>query len=131
MFNLRERIEAGLEHTLEGRFGLPVKLLSPDGEKQVYKKGTTDQTLQGQVIYDTMQDNPNTGAEVIVHMPVISVRKSSLDRVPLPGERWAFEAPVDPSPTAATQWWLAERPREDGGAIGFIRLYGIKMIQEP
>jgi len=131
MINLREKIEADLSTTLEGRFGLPVVLLSPDGERQTHSKNDPEQLLQAQVIYDTLQDNPDSGAEVIVHKPVITLRKSSLDRVPLPGERWAFSVPEEPRRDADQVWYLAERPREDGSSIGFVRLYGVKMSEAP
>ena len=131
MLNLRHKIERDLGTTLEGRFGLEVVLLSPDGEKQTHSANDPEQLLKGQVIYDTMQDNPNTGSEMIVHKPVLTVRESSLSRVPQHGEKWAMEIPLTPREAAPRGWFLAERPTEDGGSIGFLRLYGIKMVQEP
>ena len=52
MPNLRELAESDLGTTLEGDFALPVELIDPDGVKQ---------SLVGQVLYDTVEFNPETG----------------------------------------------------------------------
>jgi hypothetical protein len=126
---LREQIESDLETTLEGDFGLPVELIAPDGT--IYDKSYNDpeSLLMGQILYDTLVADPDTGLEVIVHKPVVTLRKSSLEVVPQDGERWAVRIPVIPDRTADKETFLVERPTEEGGAIGFIRLYLMKTEQ--
>jgi len=200
--NLREQVEADLEVTLEGEWGLPVVLISPDGEKQespvilsasdlsfldsdssinsvttdfrylrltigdtitVSGSASNDGTLTvatisqnkitvdeaitteaagsaitlvndsldllGQIIYDTLSDSPETGAEIIVHKPVVTLRRTSLTRIPVDGENWYVEIPLNPSLTGTKYPFTMERPTEDGGSIGFIRLYLIQADQ--
>ena len=115
--NLREQAESDLSFTLEGAFGLPVTLIAPDGSIQ--------DDLVGQVLYDTVRINPETGEEMVVNNPVVVLRRSSLDRIPLPGEKWIVKIPVDPSITATLEDFMIDetRPPEGGRSIGFIRLY--------
>jgi hypothetical protein len=127
--NLREQIEADLEDTLEGDFGLPVILIAPDGT--IYDKSANQPTedLMGQILYDTSVLDPDTGIEIIVHKPVITLRRSSLTVVPQDGEDWAVQIPITPSLTATKETFKLERPVEEGGAIGFIRLYLMRAEQ--
>lgn len=85
--------------------------------------------LVGQIIYDTLVDNPETGQEIVVHKPVVTLRRTSLVRIPLPGESWFCEIPIEPKVTAPKFPFVVERPTEDGGAIGFIRLYLVEAAQ--
>lgn len=122
--NLRELAELDLETTLENpnHFGLPIILISPSGV--VYP------AIYGQVLYDTRAIN-DMGVEILVHDPVVTVRKSSLTRVPLASEKgtWAVRIPATPSPTASTETYLLGHPSEDGGSIGFVRFYLSKTVQ--
>jgi len=120
--NLREQIEADLADTLEDPddFGLPVTLVDDLGDSQDY---------YGQILYDTLTENPETGAEVVVHKPVVTLRRSSLVRIPLPNEKWIVKIPLTPSLTAPKVDFAIERPSEEGGAIGFIRLYLTRIEQ--
>jgi hypothetical protein len=120
--SLREEIEADLAETLEDPedFGLPVTLVDDLGDSQDY---------YGQILYDTLAENPETGAEIIIHKPVVTLRRSSLVRVPLPGENWVVKIPLTPSLTAPKVDFAIERPTEEGGAIGFIRLYLMRIEQ--
>lgn len=120
MVNIRELAESELEYTLEGDFGLPVELIDPEG---VLYDG-----LSGQVIYDTIVEDSD-GSSVVIHKPVVSLRRSSLTRVPFDGEKWSVKIPITPSTTATKKTYLLDRPSEDGGSIGFIRLYLIEAQQ--
>lgn len=121
--NLRELVESDLLDTLEGDWGLPVELVAPDGVK--YTKSANDPTLDlvGQILYNTIVQNPDTGAEMIVKKPVVTLRLSSLTRVPLAGEKWWVRIPLTPSYTAQKEGFFLEQPSQDGASIGFIRLY--------
>ena len=121
--NLRERTEQDLAYSLEGDWALPVTLISPDGETQA--------DIGGQVLYDTVRVNPDTGEDMVVNKPVVSLRRSSLDRVPVEGEKWIVKIPLDPRTDAALADFMLDptRPPEGGRSIGFIRLYLRKVIQ--
>jgi len=123
MTNLRELAESDLLDTLEGDWGLPVELVSPDGVE--YKTSANDPTkdLVGQILYDTIVQNPDTGSEMVLHKPVVTLRRTSLARIPVSGELWWVRIPLTPSYTAQKVGFLLEQATEDGGSIGFIRLY--------
>ena len=117
MTGLRAQAEAYLEQTLEdpNLFGMEIELISPEGERiQVY----------GQVIYKSMVTN-DLGLETVVNKPVVTVRASSLSRVPLPTDspRWACRIPESPQAGADLKTYIVETPEEGGGSLGIIRLY--------
>ncbi len=130
--NLRKRVEADLETSLEKDWGLPVVLVSPDGEVIDTSENSGD-ALTGQVLYDTVRVNPETGEPVIVNNPIVTLRRSSLSRVPAPGEKWVVKIPVDPDPDAdLTEFVISTaRPPEGGRSIGFIKLFLQKAKQTP
>lgn len=116
---LRELAEAHLAQTLEAseHFGQPVILTDPDGVRHP--------AVYGQVLYDTRALDSSIGVEVLVHDPVVTVRLSSLARVPLASEkgRWAVQIPESPISGAPLKTYVLGRVSQDGGSIGFIRLY--------
>ena len=123
--NLRVQVEADLEQTLEdpGGWGLPVVLIDPDGTIIDKSLNNPTEDLTGQILYDTTVVNPESGLDMIVHKPVITLRRSSLSRVPVAGEKWMVRIPETPDPSAAKILHRVERAPEDGKSIGFIRLY--------
>jgi len=122
--NLRQLAESDLSHSIEKEWGMSVTLIDPDGE--IYTG------LKGQVLNFTQQENPETGEIVVINKPVITLRISSLDRVPLPGENWIITYPTSPVSGAATKDGLfsATRAPEDGSDIGFMRMYPQDTEQE-
>ena len=128
--NLRELAEEDLNDSLEGEFGLPVELTDPDGVKYTTKKDTTD-LLQGQILYDQVLSDPATLEQLIVNLPIVTLRRSSLERIPLAGETWHVRIPVTPSATATKADFIASADRAPGGggSIGFIKLYLQKAAQ--
>lgn len=130
--NLRKRVEADLKTSLEKDWGLPVVLISPDGEI-IDTSENSGEALTGQVLYDTVTTNPETAEPVIVNNPIVTLRRSSLSRVPVSGERWVVKIPVDPDPDAnLTEFVISKvRPPEGGRSIGFIKLFLQKAKQTP
>lgn len=134
-FNLRERAEQDLSITLEKDYGLPVELTGPDGIE--YKTSANSPDLQnplplrGQVLYTTVRVSPETGEQMVTPEPVITLRRSSLARIPQDGEKWFIKFPTDPSLTAELQNFALtpNRATEGGSSIGFIRLYPTKVVQ--
>lgn len=124
MINLRQQAEHDLSYSLEGEFKIDVTLIGPDGIEQVYKKGTTEK-LGGQVLYFTRRENPITGEVVVVNQPVLSLRISSLNRVPRQGETWYVKMPTSPVAGAPLERFVqsADRAMESGTDIGFLRMY--------
>jgi hypothetical protein len=123
--NLRVQAEDDLYDTLEDPdgWGLPVVLIDPDGAIIDKSANNPTEDLTGQILYDTTVVNPETGLDMIVHKPVVTLRRSSLSRIPVAGEKWMVKIPEIPDPTATKVLHKVERAPEDGKAIGFIRLY--------
>jgi len=120
---LRADIEEDLLETLEEPedFGLPVVLIAPDGT--VYNTSENDDgTLYGRIVYDTIEQDED-GNEVIVHKPMVTLRLSSLARVPENGETWVVKIPDGPRDDASVVSYILERAPEDGRSIGYINLY--------
>lgn len=120
--NLREAIEADLEESLEGEWGLPVILIGPEDSGET-------QEVKGQILYDTVEENPETGGTVMIHNPVVTIRRSSLNPVPEPGDRWAVRIPIEPREDAPKRTFVLDHPSQEGASIGFIRLY-LGVIQQ-
>lgn len=130
MVNLREQLEQDLGETLEGEWGLPVVLIDPDGV--IYDTSANDQAkpLVGQVLYGKREFNPDTGQDAFINQPIISIRVSSLARVPQNGEKWGIKIPTSPSTTAPLVDFIFEgRPLEGGTSLGYIRIYPQKAAQ--
>lgn len=136
MTNFREQMERDLDISLEnGGWGLPVELTGPDGIEIKTSANSPDPAnplpLMGQVLYTTLRVSPETGEEMTVNKPVVTLRRSSLVRVPLDGENWHVKFPTDPSLTAELKNYVLslDMATEGGRSMGFIRLYPTKVVQ--
>lgn len=130
MVNLREQAEADLGETLEKEWGLPVVLIDPDGVKYTTSANDPTAPLMGQVLYGKREYNPDTGQDVYVNTPVITLRVTSLARIPVDGERWGVQIPVRPSLSAPMVNFIFEgRPVEGGASLGIMRIYPQKAAQ--
>lgn len=121
--NLRLRAERDLGKTLEGVWGLPVFLTAPDGT--AINECVDGRPLTGQIMFDYVTANPDTGQEFVVYAPVVTLRKSSLSRVPKAGEKWLVQIPDRPDPDAVKKSFVLspDRPPEGGDSLGIIRLF--------
>lgn len=100
---------------------MAVVLISPDGV--TYDTSENDgEPLYGQVLFDTLSQDED-GNQIITHKPVVTLRRSSLARIPAPGEKWVVKIPESVLAGADTDTFLVERASEDGKSIGMIRLY--------
>lgn len=121
---MRATVERDLAVTLEGEWGLPVELVAPDGEKYA--------GIKGQVLYETVRLNPESGERVVIPTPVVTLRRSTLPRVPAPGERWLVSIPASPIDLTMVPHVISPtRAPEGGESIGFIRLYLQQAEQVP
>jgi hypothetical protein len=119
MEDLRASIETDLGDTLESEFGVAVEFVDPAGA--VYSETKDGDPLVGQVLYDTISQDAD-GNQIIDHLPNVTLRRSSLTRVPAPGEAWAVKIPTAPGATTKTTFVL-ERASLDGCSIGYIKMY--------
>ena len=113
--NLRELAESLLSLTVEGPFGLPVDLTPPSG---------TPFSAVGQLVFDRLEVNPDTGEIIVVVNPVAVLRRSSLEVVPDDGENWYFKMPIEPSTTATKIGFVMDESRsiKGGKSLGIIRI---------
>lgn len=128
--NLRERVETDLGKSLEGDFGLPVELITPDAV--IINMRQSDSTpLVGQVLYNSKDVDVETGLPIVVNNPVVTLRRSSLSRIPVAGEKWIVKIPKNPKETDTLISFAmdASRPPESGQSMGFIKLY-LRAIQQ-
>ena len=89
--NLRTRAENDLKTTLEGKWGFPVVLVDPDGNEQTKSANEPTKDLMGQILYDHRTIDADSGMEILVNTPVITLRKSSLNRIPKFNETWKIK----------------------------------------
>lgn len=128
--NIRTHVATnGLKRMLEGNFGIPIVLVAPDGTK--ISTDESGNTLKGQVLYDHDSIDPDTGDLTNTKEIRVTLRKSALSRVPLPGEVWKISIPTDTSDlTAFTTYLLnGDESPVDGGSAGFITLKPKQVIQ--
>lgn len=131
--NIRALAESDLKYTLEDSdgYGKPVILISPDGER-IDTNQNTGEPLTGQVLYDTVRMDADSGADVITEEPIITLRRSSLSRVPKSGELWFIQIPGSPLEGAPLVNYQLDKSKaiQGGRSIGFIRLYPKKAEQK-
>lgn len=135
MENLRHATELDLKDSLESEWKIVVELTAPDGSVQKFSANNPAELLGGQILYFTRRENPITGEIMVVNEPVVTLRQSSLIRIPAAGENWFIKFPVDPTVDAEIKSWVftPTRSPEHGTDIGFIRIYPqrIKNTGEP
>lgn len=122
--SLRQRAEKDLAFSLEREFKIPVILIDPDGETHDTSENDGLQ-LGGQVLSDSISFNPETGDQIVSPNPIVTLRRSSLSRVPEPGEKWIVKIPTSPVEGAPVFDFIIDPTKspEGGRSIGFIRLY--------
>ncbi len=123
MVDLRKLSEEFLATSLEGDFSLPVEIQTPNGAIQ---------TVRGQVLYDRVSEDPQTGETVYVTDPVVVVRRSSLDPIPEPGDRLVIRIPSEPREDADHETYLCfDQSFRGGRSLGLVRFYLTKTEQTP
>lgn len=127
--SLRYRIESDLQYSTKD-WGLPVEIISAvDGSTQTKSANDATEDLKAlMILYDTRTVDPGTGLDVVAKKPIVVMRITDLDAIPARG--WAVRIPTTPIENAPLVTHYIERASEDGGSIGFIRLYCGKVVQE-
>jgi len=121
--DLRQTIELDTADTVENDFGLPVILISNTGNKistSLNKPGTP---LLGQILWDTIDVNPETGGVVIVNKPNVTLRTSSLSEIPDENNYKLWNVQIWKSLTDHTlKTWAIKIPK-NGKSLGTITLF--------
>lgn len=132
MENLCQTAELDLSETLEGEFSMPVEITSPDGIMQKFNANNPSALLRGQVRYTCQRLNPETGEIMVVEQSYIGLRKSSLIRVPKPGEKWYIKYPISPVAGADMVSFLFSPTRapENIDNLGIVKMYAQRIDQE-
>lgn len=128
MQGIRQMLEADLSVTLSGAdYGIPVKLIGPDGLD--YSTDINGNPVAGRFVYDHAEVTED-GIATVVHSPVLTLRTSTLKRVPQAAEAWEIKAPMSVTNAALTSFILDPgRPPEDGKSMGIRRFYLILPTQ--
>ncbi|RKX22190.1 MAG: hypothetical protein DRP45_11605 [Candidatus Zixiibacteriota bacterium] len=121
--NIREHLATkGLKRMIEGNYGLPVVLITPDGT--TISTDEDGNTLKGQVLYDHDSLDPETGDLMSTKEIRVTLRKTALSQIPVAGETWKVSIPDDPSDTDTLTTYLMNPDESpvDGQSAGFITL---------
>ena len=125
--SIRAQILDDLAITLEDGdgYGLPVELTGPNGQTQVFKKGSTTEKLMGQVLYNTFSFNPDTGEDMVADDPIVVLALESLDVIPQNNETWLIRIPGNPRPDAQMVSYVRTptKAMKFNSSIGFVRIY--------
>lgn len=137
MGNLRERMERDLGTMLEdyeNGFGLPVVLVAPDGTEQEFSANDPDTPrtipLTGRITWARYEQNQETGMPMRIDNPIVTLRKSSLDRVPVAGERWMVKIPEKPEVDADKKTYFMEHAPRLGDSFQWIQIPLTEFAQE-
>jgi hypothetical protein len=122
MINVRSLAEKDLKHTIEAEFSMPVVLISPAGER--VDRTVDGRPLAGRVLYSQKEINPESGVPITVLAPVVTLRESSLSRVPKSGEVWGVVIPESPRHNAPLKQYVTDAAGvvETGHGLGVINL---------
>lgn len=121
MVDLRVLAESDLQYSVEGEWGATMYLIDPDGVRH---------TVVGQLVYSYIKTDPQSGDDVVVQEPVITLRKSTLTRVPVNGEKWFCQLPDAPPSTDLLNYGLtADRANMGNNSLGIVKLYPKKVKQ--
>ena len=116
--NLRELADSILPITMgaSGPWGLPIDCTPPDGETF---------STEGQLLFDAVEIDPDTGEVMAVTNPIAVLHRSSLDQIPTDGEKWFFQMPMEPSRTATKVSFVFNEDQAllpGGRSLGIIRV---------
>ncbi len=128
---LRTRAIVDLKKQNQRDWGTIVIYQDPDGNTYDKDNETGEDLRTLQTLYDRRVENPDTGEIITIHEPVIVQARSSLSRIPKPGETWHIRFPLDPTDedTLSDYTFNIDRSIEGGNSLGFLRIYPTKLVQ--
>ena len=113
-------------------WGLLVELKGPDGNEYKIDKVSGEPLKAPMLTYDRTRIQPETGEEMTVAQPVLTLSRLSLDRVPQPGEVWTVRIQESPTSLTMVDYIISPtRAPEGGQSLEMIRLYLQKLEQSP
>jgi hypothetical protein len=124
--NMRETIAQDMQSILSNpkEFGLPLELVGPDGVEQT--------GLYGFITYARVNVT-ETGNEVMVRKPVVTVSKRDLNRIPLSTDfgKWICRIPDRPYTTESLTTYVVEQVLAGGDSFDFVQLHLTAAEQTP
>lgn len=119
MGTLRQEMEADLAEILEGDYGQEITLQDPTTGEST--------TVQGQDIRGMRMFDPDSGMEVFVKTPVVTVRNSRFTT--LPREGWGCLIRTSLTDTTTVSY-VVDRVAEDGDSFGWTKCF-LSLGQQP
>lgn len=108
----------------QNRWGVEYSAMGPDGVWQTVDAESGNPLKTIQVVYNSVEYKPETGEEVVVRDPNITISTRDLDPFPKEGENWVFRLPESMNPGASTKLYKMKKQnflRED--VLGTCRIY--------
>lgn len=110
-------------------FSTPCVLIAPDGVR--YDTDTEGNSLTCQLLSGRVSQSPDSGEEMVVFRPVATFYRGLLPRIPVDGENWSLEAPLDPELPLVTTVMVFDGSKaiEGGRSLATIRIYLSEVVQ--
>lgn len=130
MLNLRVRAAVDCKRLNIRDWGLLIELIAPDGIKYNTDIETGEPLKALMTLYDRTRIIPETGEDVIVPEPIVTLSRLSLERIPAPGEKWTVRIQKSPTSEDFLDYIISPtRAPEGGKSLEIIRLYLQKLEQ--
>ena len=128
-------MERDLGSLLEGDFATPIELIAPD--LATYSTSANDPQLplmaclgHGSMSVSASSRAADDLGTIVTESTVVTLRRSSLTRVPKTGEAWLVRIAVQPTANAPAETFVLGGPVEES-VLGIIRLTLTKAEQGP
>lgn len=108
----RQDMADDLGEILEGDFGQTIAFMNPADGSTV--------TVQGQDVRGTRMQDPETGMDIFVKTPVVTVRNSRFTTLPAKGWGCRIRASVTDATTVA---YVVDRVAESGKSFGWTKCF--------
>jgi len=127
MISIPALSEKDLGETIEGEFGMPVTLISPDGTE--INQTVDEKPLKGFVRRSYTDTREKSGDKIIVNAPAVKLRITSLPELPKTGEKWLVGIPESPLNGAGIEYYGLDpkKPVEVNRNTGTVKLFLAKM----
>lgn len=121
MNRLLREIQKVTEEVIEKEVGQKVVLIDEDGREYEKSALNPENDLKGFFVSESLEYDINTGMEVVVDAPVLSLPLRALERIPQDGEKWFIRIQTDPFSDDLTSFTVSGPPK-NSKTIGYINL---------
>jgi hypothetical protein len=121
MNRLLREIQKVTEEVIEKEVGQKVVLLDDEGREYDKSALNPENDLMGFLVSESLEYDINTGTEVLVDAPVLSLPLRALERIPQDGEKWIIRVQTSPFSEDLTSFTLSGPPK-NAKTIGYINL---------